>query len=316
MWGQGGKCIRECLAGWRAFHIVFVGLILFCGVEASNGITPAAGQEPLAKPTIAILDVQIGKQIEESATSKRYLDSALIGAELEKSLEQTRKFDVITRDEGALNDVIDEQVFSESGASAGNAALSGEIKAVNYLVRPTVRDFVFYRSHQKVPNVSGKWFRRDSGRLIVDAQVLDTTTAKVTARFSMTGRFATEETIVNNQGGVPSQAHFARMAKAVAADFAEQLVDRVFPMLIIRVQDGQVYINRGTDGGLTRGQVLEVFSKGEELIDPYTGESLGSAEESLGKIRVERVNPKFTIAKIIEEKAPIEQGAIVRRPTK
>ncbi len=77
-------------------------------------------------------------------------------------------------------------------------------------------------------------------------------------------------------------------------------------------------MNRGKDGGLKKGQILEVYSAGEILIDPDTGQSLGSSEEYVGKVKVVRINPKFTIAVIVSEEDaeffPIGTGNILRLP--
>jgi len=44
------------------------------------------------------------------------------------------------------------------------------------------------------------------------------------------------------------------------------------------------------------GDRYEVYSVGEELIDPDTGESLGAIEERLGMIEIVRVKPKYAEA--------------------
>ena len=111
------------------------------------------------------------------------------------------------------------------------------------------------------------------------------------------------------------------MAKDVAAQLADQFVAAVFPMKVVqRTRANQIIINRGADGGIAMGEVLEVFFAGEELIDPDTGKSLGSSEEYVGKVEVVRINPKVTYAKIVEELdaqiSPIGVGDIVRRPQK
>ena len=54
---------------------------------------------------------------------------------------------------------------------------------------------------------------------------------------------------------------------------------------------------------------------GMDLIDPDTGENLGSAEIFAGQIKIVRVNPKFTIADVVKtESSPIAKGDIVRKP--
>lgn len=64
---------------------------------------------------------------------------------------------------------------------------------------------------------------------------------------------------------------------------------------VIKVGSGKIYINLG-EGTVDRGDVLNVLKKGEELIDPDTGISLGSETEELGTISVDTVKEKFSIA--------------------
>jgi len=167
-----------------------------------------------------------------------------------------------------------------------------------------------------VPNLRNKYVRRDSGRLEINAQIIDTTTGAIKTTFYMKSTFATKDEVVNSTGGSPSAVHFTRMAKKVSAQLADQLVDNVFPMRVLNSQNGQVWINRGQDGGLDAGDILNVYHPGVALIDPDTGENLGSAESYAGKIRVDRVNPKFTIANVVEDQSgmPISKGDIVRKP--
>ncbi len=64
---------------------------------------------------------------------------------------------------------------------------------------------------------------------------------------------------------------------------------------VIKVSSGKVYINLG-EGTVDKGDVLNVLKKGEELIDPDTGISLGSEDEEIGTISVDTVKEKFSIA--------------------
>ncbi|MGB5738531.1 MAG: hypothetical protein WBM54_04240, partial [Woeseia sp.] len=64
---------------------------------------------------------------------------------------------------------------------------------------------------------------------------------------------------------------------------------------IVKADAAQIYLNLGEDS-VAVGDILEVRSKGEELIDPETGISLGGAETVLGTIRVTQVQEKFSIA--------------------
>ncbi|MCB1761091.1 MAG: hypothetical protein KDI68_15075 [Gammaproteobacteria bacterium] len=278
-------------------------------------LSPITAAE-LEQPAVAVKEPKIGERI--SDYSRRYLNIERLWAELEASFRATRKLRVLSRDKEVIADIREEQQFAQSDLAKGDAAASGELGNANFLLLPKVQDFKFYRSHQKLPNFDSKYRRQDSGLLQLTAQMVDTTSGQVVSNFDLTSRFATGKTIVNRAAGAPNSTHFTKMAKEVAAQLADQFVAAVFPMKVVqRTRSNQVIINRGKDGGMKLGEVLEVFFAGEELIDPDTGKSLGSGEEYVGRVEVVRINPKVTYAKIVEEdsaNAPIGVGDILRRP--
>jgi len=282
---------------------------LFCFV--TYFATLSAYAAPRAKPVVAIKKAKIGEGV--SKYSKRYLNLSTLWDEMESSIQKNRKFTLVSRKKDVLQDIREEQEFAKSDLTAGNAAAEGQIKNANFLILPTVQDFKFYRSSKPVPNLSNKYVRVDSGMLEVNAQIIDTSTGGIKTTFYLKSSFATKKQVVNGKGGAPNSIHFTKMAKKIAAQMTDQLVDAVFPMRVLNVQGKQVWINRGKDGALKKGDVLKVFRPGIELIDPDTGESLGSAETEVGKIKVTRVNPKFTMAEVHKDTVePIEKGDIVR----
>jgi hypothetical protein len=267
-----------------------------------------------AKPIVAIKKAEVGEGISKYA--KKYLNLSTLYDEMEASIQRNRKFSLVSRKASVMKGIREEQAFASSELSAGNAAAEGQMKNANFLILPTVQDFKFYRSSKAVPNLEDKYFRRDSGMLEVNVQVIDTSTGAIKTTFYLKSSFATAKKVVNTKGGVPNSIHFTKMAKKVSGQMADQLVDIVFPMRILNMQGKQVFINRGKDGGLKKGQLLNVFKPGVALIDPDTGENLGSAETMIGQIKVTRINPKFTIAVITGKgmEEPIDRGDIVRVP--
>ncbi len=287
----------------KIFLIAFMSLFAFVSIA-----TYAA---PRAKPVVAIKKAKVGEGV--SKYGKKYLNLGTLWDEMEASIQKNRKFTLVSRKKDVLADIREEQEFAKSDLTAGNAAAEGQIKNANFLILPTVQDFKFYRSSTPVPNLDSKYVRVDSGMLEVNAQIIDTATGGIKTTFYLKASFATKKKVVNSRGGVPNSIHFTRMAKKIAAQMTDQLVDAVYPMKILNVQGSQVWINRGKDGGLKKGDVLKVFRPGIELIDPDTGDNLGSAETEVGKIKVTRVNPKFTTAEVVKgTEEIIEKGDIVR----
>lgn len=266
------------------------------------------------KPTVAIKHAKVAEGVSKS--TEKYLNLDKLLAEMEASFLATRKFNVVTRNKSSMEAIREEQQFAESDLSAGDAAESGGLKNADFLILPEVHRFAFYSKIHKVPNLQNKYFRRDYGTLEINAQIVDTKTGQIMTTFSLKDSFSTKERMVNKSGGVPNKKYFTSLAKGTSAQMADQFLALVFPVEIISVKGSKVYLNRGQDGGFKKGDVLNVYMKGEELIDPQTGENLGSAEEYIGKIKISRVNPKFTIATIMKDKMEDEiiVGCIVRKP--
>ena len=71
-------------------------------------------------------------------------------------------------------------------------------------------------------------------------------------------------------------------------------------------------INRGEGGGVAEGDLFNVFAQGAELKDPDTGEVLGREEVKVGKVKISQVNPKTSLAEIVEDTG-IDKGAVLRK---
>ena len=72
---------------------------------------------------------------------------------------------------------------------------------------------------------------------------------------------------------------------------------------IIKIIDAySIVINGGSNDDLILGTQLEIFAKGEEIIDPDTKESLGTLDLVKERIEITTILPKMSICKNIEEK--------------
>src|SRR5690606_12195030 len=74
-------------------------------------------------------------------------------------------------------------------------------------------------------------------------------------------------------------------------------------------------INRG-EGSVAKGQTYAVFQAGEELIDPQSGESLGSMETEIGLGTISEVKPKFAFLKMVTGTLAADTEYIVRKTDK
>ncbi|WP_323018222.1 CsgG/HfaB family protein [Castellaniella sp.] len=90
------------------------------------------------------------------------------------------------------------------------------------------------------------------------------------------------------------------------------IAEIVSPPKVIGLNNGQVIINRGK-GLAETGQTYAIFSVGEALIDPDTGEQLGATEEKVATIRIATVQAKLAYGDILSGNADaIARGSIAR----
>ncbi len=268
------------------------------------------------KPRIAVLKPIFSSVV--PARLEKIFNKNAFRNEVELAVQATGKFDIISREKTEMKAILAEQAFADSELSSGQAAEKGQMAATNFIVVSEVQSFRFYRKSTPVPNIDDKYKQKDSGSLSVAIKVMDTTTGAVKGSFIVEDRFVTKQRLVNHRGGYPHSSHLERMYEKLAAKMANELIDTVFPMVVLRVKGNSVFINRGKGSGIKKGEKLVVYHAGEALIDPYTGESLGSAEEELGLLKVVDVRPKFTIATPLD-KVLLDQilpNDIVRKPSK
>lgn len=284
-------------------------LVASCFCMASPALA-----EAVAKYRVSVADLAVSDSLSEQQ-KKTVLTSSLI-ADIENAIRNGRKFELLTRRADALAEIRKEQAFAKSGLAAGDAATEGQLSNAQSIVKVTVESFSFGRSATKIPNLEGKYKVQDSASIALNVQILDTTKGTVTGAFPVKASSASGTSIRNGVGGASKSILEQTMAKA-AGNLANQLSDTIFPITVIQVKGKRVWVNRGNDSGMKMGERFIVFEPGEDLIDPQTGENLGSAEMEVGEAKVTRINPKVTVLEVTKgDPAQIAQGFLLRRPVK
>ncbi len=88
------------------------------------------------------------------------------------------------------------------------------------------------------------------------------------------------------------------LATQLGADLAEQIIDNAFPPQVIAIEAGNPIINSGF-GQFEVGDAVDLFRQGKALRDPYTKETLGSAEVLVAQAQVETVMPKTSVLRLL-----------------
>lgn len=274
-------------------------ITLFCTALLSN-LANAQRKE------VAVSKIKINPSIEDAARQAGTLNSLqrvaeAIDGQLIYTLNASRKFEIKVR-----SDL--ESIFEE--ASLGGNAV--DVAGSDYIIVPVIDDFQDVVQSAVFGGI-GEVVEKRKIRLGMVASIYDSTSGKLieATSFQLNNK-AIEQQLQNaTSSGSFSDELLRQIATSMAAKMANRVVDVIHPAKIIALTGKQVTINRGDGTGVSEGQEWEIFALGEEMIDPDTGESLGSSEVMVGLVSIQRVTPRFSTA-IVAEDYGIVKGAIAR----
>lgn len=142
--------------------------------------------------------------------------------------------------------------------------------------------------------------------------VTSTSKTKVTVRYSLleaaTHGIQWSDSTVFEQGG----KYIETARKQISDVIADKIVNKLTPAKVVAVTNGQVIINRG-EAMVYDGDRFDIYSQGEELVDPDTGEVLGAAEEKVATIVITSIKDKISYGIVESGKVEaVEKGAVAR----
>ena len=243
---------------------------------------------------------------------------------LTTSLVQVNRFIVLERPE--VEKILEEQDFAASDRTTKEGgAKTGKILRAQILVSGAITEF-----SSKVDETGiglsteklGVGFKQQKAHVAINLRMYDTTTGEVLYSERVEGK-ATATGIAadyqNRDFGIGGKKFWATPLGEATQQcidnavffIASKMRDVQWQGSIIKADEAKVYINAGSQAGIMSGDSFVVYSKGEELIDPETGITLGSEEEKAGRITVVGVKEKYSIA-TIDEGGGFERGDIVR----
>ena len=243
---------------------------------------------------------------------RRYKGGRAMADMLTDALIQTGQYVVLERQ--TLWDVLTEQDFAAGprAAQALKSAQTGKVIPAQLLIMGTISEYTSGSGSSR-SGFSVKGFRIGSGSseshigLII--RIIDTTSGQVIDSVRVEGKQKSSSLLsgacVEGVCGSSSSTASETTAEAtqIAIDRAViQITQRTsnipFVGKIISFKDGSIYTNIGERNGAFIGDVFSVYSPGEELIDPDTGENLGTDNTKVGSITLGSVKEKFSVASI------------------
>ncbi len=281
-----------------------------------------AGMAYAKKPRLAIIDFQYKAG---SATGSWAVGEGMADM-LATSLFKSGKFDVMERSK--LESVLEEQKLQMSGITTPESAVkAGKILGLQYIVIGSVNQF-----GQKAEKTEafGVAVNNVSARVATDVRIVNVETGRIEGAENGVGEETSTGVSIENADLLPTdvawgstgfdETTIGKATKKCVDDLVNQFTKTFGNMpiegKIMKVNADNVYVNLGKDSGITVGQTFDIMEKGEELVDPDSGESLGSEDKKVGTIKVTEIKEKFCIAEVVEGKGKIKQNDIVLQQKK
>ncbi len=201
-----------------------------------------------------------------------------------------------------LDQILKEQGLGSSGiVTQQSAAKIGKVLGVELAVMGAVTEFGYKKSDTggRIKGI-GLGVQSQSATVGLDCRMVNTTTAEIVAadnvrkeKSSKGIRVSTPKLSFKDRKAF-DESLVGKAARDAVKDVIK-LIDKNAPNIpwqakIVTVKGSNVFINAGSAGGIQAGDVFVIYQKGEELVDPDTGLSLGSMDSKVGAIKVTNAN--------------------------
>jgi len=217
---------------------------------------------------------------------------------------------------------MDEQDLGASGRTAGGGKtpVTGQLTPAQILVKGAITH-VQHDTEGGGGGVRIKGFRvggkGSKSEVNITIYMVDSTTGMVLASQSVIGKAGAKGAAVGysaHDWGADFGGHKDDNLGQAIADAAGQAVDFLTKQLpnvawtgtVVMVQNGQVYVNRGSREGVSAGQEFVVGDR-QVIRDPDTGEVLDESVKEIARLRVDTVKDKLSICSVVSGNASAVQ---------
>jgi curli biogenesis system outer membrane secretion channel CsgG len=289
---------------------LLVACLALLALSPAHAQSPAPAQPPASAPqrlTLGVSDIKVlpalAVAVQKYGTANslnriaQSLDSQLIAA-----LSANNKFQVVSRSD--LASVLKEQGLSQSGNVDPNSLIqSFKLAGAKIILVTTIDDFED-RVETGYFGAAGTAQNRKVTLSCV-GKLYDAQTGNLT---TSTNYQLTDADVRNNpsnitsKGGAWADDLLINLTRLMAGKIALRTTDILYPAKVIAKTDNQITLNRGDGTGIAPGQIWIIYAPGKPLIDPDTGENLGTEEVTIGKARITAVTPRTASADLLEDR--------------
>ena len=272
--------------------------------KAAPPIGPRSQGQPKL-PALAVGLVKVGSTARSGPRAGEYF--SLFTDTLISSLVRTRRFIMIDRQE--VDQLLDEQTAQALAENRDLPSAMGTLQGADYLLLGALHALSIDDVKTKLPN-SNRVFSTREGRMQGNIRIVDARSGRIL-----------ESRLVKVIKTLDAQDSQQRLVRDLADSFSQKVVavlmSALYPVRVAAVAgDGVIYLNRGRDGGLRRGEVWQVLRPGKRIVDPDSGISLGNTEAKVAEVKLTVVEDNRSQAKLASGGGvkvgylvkPLEQG--------
>ena len=323
--------LPENIDGIEAEYLVNLKWGAYSGPQSRVMVLPI--EDLNAQPDPVVLRQKSGGRVEGEVeiTAQSKVSVTEVEAIVLNVINQTGRFRVVERQ--MLGSVFEEQDLGASGRLARpSAAKIGNVLGAKYMMKVVVTSYEEGVSKSKGGGVVGVLSKaaglggvarsKSESRVGMSFRLIDAETSELLFTKQIESIIKESNLIFGGGigiGGAAGVGVFSKYSKtpigqAVIAGINKgvyELIKQIGSLpasgRVIKAEGDKVWLNMGKDV-VAMGDVLKVKSKGEELIDPDTGISLGSDDTEIGTIRVSQAQEKFSIAEVVSITGTVKRG--------
>ena len=241
--------------------------------------------------------------------------SSVFSQRLTMGLTQTNKFAVLDRE--SISDFIGEKKMLLSfDAPLGEQAKLAETLGADYLLIGTITQAVIEQIDKRLEAANFTSIQYQA-RINFNYRLVDSSTKQVVLASDEQKYLKNDEVRMLSDEEDTTLWNSTQIRDAflsIAVDeVVQKIIGQVYPIKIAAIQDNdEVILNQGGER-MKPGMVLDVYTKGKEIIDSDTGQSLGTTENQVAVIEIQRVANNLSYAILIEGNADkISEGLVCR----
>ena len=254
--------------------------------------------EQLKRMKLAVMPVVVTGPSQGRSEAMDFAES--VSASLEAYLTQTRKFAMIDR---RFTEKSNREL---AGVNSRNAPIEETVKVgvrvgADFIVLAALKSFSPQQQQQQ--RVTGRVVTRSVVPVGIDVRVIDIATGQI--KFAQT---------YNNPGRLPSSVSLSQYAADIGADLGQVIGTAIYPIAVVSGTESEVTLNQGGDT-VQVGRIYRLVTLGQNLVDPYTRESLGQEVREVARAEIISVTDRTATAKVVSGRIPqpIKSGGVLAR---